>query len=361
MALAALAHVRRAITRLWLGQPRSPARLPMTGPGSSWESGYVGPSEGAPWTSAEPLADPMQRGVHPFEDPERRTPSRRHREDRRTGARAPAVAGALAPRALRPRSGLGGGAGRAEHQRVQHPYSAPATVRGGGTAVVRQPPPGGVRGTHVWLPGSAASVGPGHCPSTRRSAYSSACRGRRCAGTSTTSTGGSIAATWSSTRGCGRRRRLPRSACRWWAMSARRHVPRGPGCRSTSMPTLCVERVAVLCRGDAHEAFTLGFAGIRSCLGRHGGQGTAPGDQPARIWRRAAPTGSATSCSWGPAAPGKTTLVETLLASAGADPARRARCARAPRCATSRTPSTPTSARSRWRSRRWCTTASRST
>ncbi len=44
------------------------------------------------------------------------------------------------------------------------------------------------------------------------------------------------------------------------------------------------------------------------------------GEQPARIWRRAARTGSATWCWWGRAGSGKTTLVETLLAASGAVP-----------------------------------------
>ena len=76
----------------------------------------------------------------------------------------------------------------------------------------------------------------------------------------------------------------------------------------------------------------------------------APGDRPARIWRRAAPTGSATSWWWGPVGPARRPW------SRRCSPLRelsraRAPCAKAPRCATSRSPSRPTVARSPWRSR----------
>ena len=77
-------------------------------------------------------------------------------------------------------------------------------------------------------------------------------------------------------------------------------------------------------------------------------------DQPARISRRAAPTGSATWCSSGPAAPARPPWWRRC--SPQQEPSRApAPSATAPRSATSRTPSTPTSGPSRWRSPRSCT------
>ena len=76
---------------------------------------------------------------------------------------------------------------------------------------------------------------------------------------------------------------------------------------------------------------------------------------------RTGPTRSATWSWSGPAGSGKTTLVETLLVSAGVLNRAGYDRRRAPRSATSTRPSSASSGRSGWRSRRWCTTASRST
>ncbi len=65
------------------------------------------------------------------------------------------------------------------------------------------------------------------------------------------------------------------------------------------------------------------------------------GEHLAKIWGRAARTGSATSCWSVPVGSGKTTLVETLLAASGAI-SRAGSVATAPRSATSRRSSSRT-------------------